>query len=288
MAGIWTWALRQISDGRKIRSAIAAHTIAGLLLLPVMGLFVPELSLMFTFATFIFLAFGLSYMSGRASMQVVALTLVVALILSSSVALRWTSGVPDNIFRWVNLTGMLMALSIDATMFILLRRILEARALHLVEAEREAAQMQRRISQQERLESIGKLAGGVAHDFNNLLGIILNYTAFIAEAVEDRPETLRDVEQVQAAAMRAAALTRQLLIFSGRRDLVHGEVIDVNQVIGETEGLLRSAVGEHIEFRTTLAAGSPGCGWTLVTLSRFCSTSRSTPVTLCRTAGPCS
>ena len=287
MAGIWTWALRQISDGRKIRSAIAAHTIAGLLLLPVMGLFVPELSLMFTFATFIFLAFGLSYMSGRASMQVVALTLVVALILSSSVALRWTSGVPDNIFRWVNLTGMLMALSIDATMFILLRRILEARALHLVEAEREAAQMQRRISQQERLESIGKLAGGVAHDFNNLLGIILNYTAFIAEAVEDRPETLRDVEQVQAAAMRAAALTRQLLIF-GRRDLVHGEVIDVNQVIGETEGLLRSAVGEHIEFRTTLAAGSPGCGWTLVTLSRFCSTSRSTPVTLCRTAGPCS
>jgi two-component system, cell cycle sensor histidine kinase and response regulator CckA len=156
----------------------------------------------------------------------------------------------------LNLTGMLMALSIDATMFILLRRTLEARALHLVEAEREAAQMQRRISQQERLECIGKLAGGMAHDFNNLLGIILNYTAFIAEAVEDRPETLRDVEQVQTAAMRAAALTRQLLIF-GRRDLVHGEVIDVNQVIGDTEGLLRSAVGEHIEFRTTLAAGVP-------------------------------
>jgi len=256
MAVIWTWVLHQISDGRKIRRAIAAYTIAGLLLLLVMGLFVPELSLMFIFATFIFLAFGLSYMSGRASMQVVALTLVVALILSSSVALRWASGVPDDIFRWVNLTGMLMALSIDATMFILLRRTLEARALRLVEAEREAAQMQRRISQQERLESTGKLAGGVAHDFNNLLGIILNYTAFIAEAVEDRPETLRDVEQVQTAAMRAAALTRQLLIF-GRRDLVHGEVIDVNQVIGETEGLLRSAVGEHIEFRTTLAAGVP-------------------------------
>ena len=256
MAVIWIWVLRQISDGRKIRRAIAVYTIAGLLLLLVMGLFVPELSLMFTFATFIFLAFGLSYMSGRASMQVVALTLVVALVLSSSVALRWASGVPDNIFRWVNLTGMLMALSIDATMFILLRRTLEARALHLVEAEREGARMQRRIAQQERLESIGKLAGGVAHDFNNLLGIILNYTAFIAEAVADRPEALSDVEQVQTAAMRAAALTRQLLIF-GRRDLVQGEVIDVNRVIGDTEGLLRSAVGEHIEFRTTLAAGVP-------------------------------
>src|SRR5206468_4302429 len=87
MAAIWTWALRQISHGQNVRHAIAAYTIAGLLLLLVMGLFVPELSLMFTFATFIFLAFGLSYMSGRASMQVVALTLVVALILSSSVAL---------------------------------------------------------------------------------------------------------------------------------------------------------------------------------------------------------
>src|SRR3981081_4285399 len=122
-------AARRRGAGRRARPSVAVVTLAGLLLLRVMGLFVPELSLMFTFATFIFLAFGLSYMSGRASMQVVALTLVLALILSSSVALRWASGVPADIFRWVNLTGMLMALSIDATMFILLRRTLEARAL---------------------------------------------------------------------------------------------------------------------------------------------------------------
>src|SRR5579859_5457511 len=254
MAGIWTWALRQISGGR-MAPGVAAYTVSGLLLL-VMGLFVPELSLLFTFATFIFLAFGLSYMSGRASMQVVALTLIVALaLLVSSVALRWTSGVPDDIYRWVNLTGMLMALSIDATMFIMLRSTLEARAQRLVEAGQEAAEMQRMLARQERLESLGKLAGGVAHDFNNLLAVILNCAVFIAEAAEDRPEMLHDIEQVQAAAKRAAALTRQLLIF-GRRDLTYGEVVDINQVIADTEKLLRSAVGEHIEFRTELASGA--------------------------------
>ena len=205
MAGTFTWALRQISGGR-MPSGVAIQTISGLLLLLATGLFVPELSLMFTLATFIFLAFGSTYMSGRTSMQVVALTLAVALaLLLSSVAFRWRSGVPDDVDRWFNLTGMLMALSIDATMFIMLRRTLEARAQRLVRVEREAAQLQRRISQQERLESIGKLAGGVAHDFNNLLAIILNYAAFVAEAAEDRPDILPDIEQVQSAAQLAGA-----------------------------------------------------------------------------------
>jgi signal transduction histidine kinase/ActR/RegA family two-component response regulator len=255
MAVIWAWALRQISAGR-MTPGVAAFSASGPALLLVMGLLVPELSLLFTFSTFIFLAFGLSYLSGRASMQLVALVLVVALVLLlSSLALRWTSGVPDDVYRWVNLTGMLMVLSVDATMFIMLRRTLEARAERLMAAAREAAQLQRRISQQERLESIGKLAGGVAHDFNNLLAIILNYTAFIAEAVADRPEALQDIEQVQSAAQRAATLTRQLLIF-GRRDVKQGEVVDVNQVIGDNDQLLRSAVGEHIAICTKLAAGA--------------------------------
>src|SRR3981081_896733 len=119
-------AARRRGAGRRARPSVAVVTLAGLLLLRVMGLFVPELSLMFTFATFIFLAFGLSYMSGRASMQVVALTIGVALVLLvTSIALRWTSGVPDQLYRWVNLIGMLMALSIDATMFIMLRQTLE-------------------------------------------------------------------------------------------------------------------------------------------------------------------
>jgi signal transduction histidine kinase/CheY-like chemotaxis protein len=256
MAGCFGWSLRLISGGRMAKG-VAVYTVSGLLLLLAMGLFVPELALLFTFATFIFLAFGLSYMSGRASMQVVALTIAVALVLLlASEAFRWTSGVPNDVYRWFNLTGMLMALSLDATMFVMLRRTLEARGQRLVQAERGAAEMQRRIAQQERLESIGKLAGGVAHDFNNVLAVVLNYAAFIAEAVEDRPEVLRDVEQVQSAAQRAAALTRKLLIF-GRRDLAHDDAADLNEVVEATESLLRSVVGESIELRTKLAAGVP-------------------------------
>ena len=253
MATSWALALWEISAGRMARG-VAVYTVSGLVLLLAMGLFVPELSLLFAFATFIFLAFGLSYMTGRASMQVVALTLVVALVLLVTAdGLGWTSGVPDNVFRWINLVGMLMALSIDATMFAMLRRTLEGRANRLLEAERAASAMLQRISQQERLESLGKLAGGVAHDFNNLLAIILNYSSFVAEAVEDRPAALVDIREIQHAAQRAAGLTRQLLIF-GRRKVDIGEVVELNTVVTDTERLLRSAIGEHIELRTSLEA----------------------------------
>lgn len=256
MAVCWAVALRLMSTGGLARG-VGLYTVSGLLLLLAMGMFVPELSLLFAFATFIFLAFGLSYMSGKASTQVVALTISVALVLLvTSVGLGWSSGVPLTVYRWINLTGMLMALSIDATMFVMLRRTLEARSDRLVAAERAAANMQRRISQQDRLESLGKLAGGVAHDFNNLLAIILNYCHFVAKAEQSRPEVLNDVEHIRTAALRAAALTRQLLIF-GRRKPDAGEVVDVNQVVRDSAALLRSAVGDQVEVHMRLADDLP-------------------------------
>jgi signal transduction histidine kinase/CheY-like chemotaxis protein len=268
MAVTWTWALRDISHGRMAR-AVATYTVSGLLLLLAMGLFVPELSLLFTFATFIFLAFGLSYMSGRASMEVVALTIGVALVLLvTSVALRWTSGVPDQLYRWVNLIGMLMALSIDATMFIMLRRTLEARASRVIDAERAAAELKQKLSQQERLESLGQLAGGVAHDFNNLLGVILNFALFAKEKVlafaDSGPtdgypnaERLRsaanDIDRVVRAGESASRLTHQLLAFA-RREVLRPQPLEVDSVVRELEPLLRRTLGEHIEFTTSLSA----------------------------------
>ena len=261
------FALRDISRGRMPR-AVATYTISGLLLLLAMGLFVPELSLLFTFATFIFLAFGLSYMSGRASMEIVALTIGVALVLLlTSVAFRWTSGVPDQLYRWVNLTGMLMALSIDGTMFIMLRRTLEARAARLVDAERLAANMKQRLAQQERLESLGQLAGGVAHDFNNLLGVILNFAVFAKEKVlaaadahgatspaqdEELLSAAADIDRVVRAGESASRLTHQLLAFA-RREVLRPESLDVTTVVRDLEPLLRRTLGEHIEFTTSLS-----------------------------------
>jgi signal transduction histidine kinase len=268
MAVTWAWALRDISRGRMAR-AVSTYTVSGLLLLLAMGLFVPELSLLFTFATFIFLAFGLSYMSGRASMQVVALTIGVALILLvTSVALRWTSGVPDQLYRWVNLIGMLMALSIDGTMFIMLRQTLEARAGRVIDAERAAAEMKQKLAQQERLESLGQLAGGVAHDFNNLLGVILNCALFAKEKVlasadsgqavgkvnhEELRSAANDIDKVVKAGESASRLTHQLLAFA-RREVLRPQPLEVNSVVRVLEPLLRRTLGEHIDFSTSLCA----------------------------------
>jgi two-component system, cell cycle sensor histidine kinase and response regulator CckA len=105
-----------------------------------------------------------------------------------------------------------------------------------------------------RLETAGRLADAVAHDFNNLLGVIINYAQFAADAIAADSPARRDLEQVQRAAERAAALTRQLQMFS-RRGAAHPERLDLNRVTSELEPLLRRAIGEHIELETRLAPG---------------------------------
>ncbi len=131
----WTVALYDLRAGRVMRGVLN-YVISGLLLLLAMGFFVPEMSLLFVFATFIFLAFGLSYADRLASSAIVGLTLLVASgLLFTSLGLRWTSGIDPNLLRWVNLTGMTMALAIDATSFIGLRKTLQARAERLARAE---------------------------------------------------------------------------------------------------------------------------------------------------------
>jgi PAS domain S-box-containing protein len=125
-------------------------------------------------------------------------------------------------------------------------------------AEAEQARVDQRLAHTQRLESLGQLVGGVAHDFNNLLNVILGYTAFIAEQVtasaagDPRWEATRaDVEQVHAAAQRAARLTHQLLAF-GRRETSKPEVVNLNTVVAGVEQLLLRTLGEHIDLVTML------------------------------------
>ena len=117
------------------------------------------------------------------------------------------------------------------------------------EAERHA--MARDLHQSERLEILGQLAGGIAHDFNNLLAAIMSYAGFVAEESADRPAVRADAEQIQAAALRAARLTRQLLIFS-RREMSQPEALDLNAVITGIRELLSASVGSHIDLRIDL------------------------------------
>ncbi len=130
-----------------------------------------------------------------------------------------------------------------------------------LQTEAERVRFERRSEQSQRMESLGQLVGGVAHDFNNLLNVIGGYADFVAEQVtalagdDERLEAvLADIEQVRGAAQRAARLTRQLLIFA-RRDVVHPEVLDLNEVIGGVEQLLRRTLGEHIDLIITPGSG---------------------------------
>jgi PAS domain S-box-containing protein len=121
------------------------------------------------------------------------------------------------------------------------------------ESERERA-LQAQLDRARRLESVGQLAGGIAHDFNNILGVIMNYAEFVAGEVELDSQAHHDVEEIRHAAERAAALTRQLLIFS-RREVVKPEVLDLRALFDELENLLRRALGERVELSARFPEG---------------------------------
>jgi PAS domain S-box-containing protein len=112
-------------------------------------------------------------------------------------------------------------------------------------AEEEKAALETQLNQAQKLESVGQLAGGIAHDFNNILAVILNTSGFILEELDEKSEHYEDVQEIKSAGERAAALTRQLLVFS-RRDAVEPEVLDLNGVVKGLEQLMRRAVGEGV------------------------------------------
>jgi PAS domain S-box-containing protein len=140
-------------------------------------------------------------------------------------------------------------------------RVVAARERERLEAEAERERLQNKLHQAQRLESLGELAGGIAHDFNNLLAVIVNYAAFIANDLEAASGidgdsrwggTREDIEQIRLAGERAAHLTHQLLAFA-RREVVQPRVVDVNEVVGDVEQLLRRTLGEQVELHSSLA-----------------------------------
>ena len=131
----------------------------------------------------------------------------------------------------------------------------EGRVTHYVSTGSDVTdrlQLERQLQQSQKLEAVGRLAGGISHDFNNLLTVILGFGTL---ALEEAPEgsAIRDkLSQIQQAGERAAVLTRRLLAFS-RQQVFHTSVLDLNHVVGEMDTLLRRLIGEHIDLRTELA-----------------------------------
>ena len=115
--------------------------------------------------------------------------------------------------------------------------------------ERRALEDQFRQAQ--KMEAVGRLAGGVAHDFNNLLMVVSGYTEVLMEELGLNDPLLPKIQAIQQAADRATTLTRQLLAFS-RKQLLELKVVDVNSIVADMERLLRPLIGENIDLTTKL------------------------------------
>jgi two-component system, cell cycle sensor histidine kinase and response regulator CckA len=112
------------------------------------------------------------------------------------------------------------------------------------------------LQQTQKMESIGRLAGGVAHDFNNLLSVILGYVGLALRQVAEDDPMRNHLLEIRYASERAAELTRQLLAF-GRRQVLQPVAFDLNAVLTDMEKMLRRILGEDIDLRLVL---DPGLG----------------------------
>jgi two-component system cell cycle sensor histidine kinase/response regulator CckA len=117
----------------------------------------------------------------------------------------------------------------------------------------EKRELEAQLVQTQKMESIGQLAGGVAHDFNNLLTVIATNCYVLGGLLPEAEETAALVEEIRIAGERAAALTRQLLAFS-RREVIEPKVVDLGNVIIETEKMLRRLLGEDVTLALSLSS----------------------------------
>ena len=120
----------------------------------------------------------------------------------------------------------------------------------LVEDVTEQRSLERQFRQAQRLEAVGRLAGGVAHDFNNVLTAITGYSELLLDEFEPGDRKRQDVEEIHAAAQRAAGLTRQLLAFS-RKQVFQTRVLDLNAVVRMLEKMLQRLIGEDVKLEVS-------------------------------------
>ncbi len=120
----------------------------------------------------------------------------------------------------------------------------------ITERKQEAAErekLQEQLNQAQKMEAVGRLAGGVAHDFNNMLGVILGYVELASEKIDSSQDLYSDLKEIQKAAQRSADLTRQLLTFA-RKQIIAPKVLDLNNTVDSMLKMLRRLIGEDIDL----------------------------------------
>jgi two-component system, cell cycle sensor histidine kinase and response regulator CckA len=133
------------------------------------------------------------------------------------------------------------------------KRVAEEKA----RAEEELRLSREHLARAQKMEAVGRLAGGVAHDFNNLLTVILGFSHLVLGRLGPDHPLRAEVEQIRQAGERAAALTAQLLAFS-RKQVAQARVINLGEVVLSVKGLLLGLVGEDVELTTAVEPGA-GC-----------------------------
>jgi len=126
------------------------------------------------------------------------------------------------------------------------------RALKEAEEREEERCLEEQLREAQKMESIGKLAGGIAHEFNNLLTPIIGYSELVLNEIRNDDPQRRNIEEIKKAGERAASLTKQLLAYS-RKQPLQPRVLDLNAVIAEVDRMLRRLIGGNIELVTRLA-----------------------------------
>jgi two-component system cell cycle sensor histidine kinase/response regulator CckA len=149
---------------------------------------------------------------------------------------------PDGTVRWLTDHGQVV-LGADGK-----PEFLTGAALDVTERKTAEA----KLVQAQRMDAVGQLAGGVAHEVNNMMQAVLGYTALLLSALDRREADRPDLLHIQRAAERAATITRQLLAFS-RRQVIHPQVLDLNEIVRDLEPILRRSLGEDRELRLELA-----------------------------------
>jgi two-component system cell cycle sensor histidine kinase/response regulator CckA len=112
--------------------------------------------------------------------------------------------------------------------------------------------LEKQLRQVQKFEAIGQLAGGIAHDFNNMIGAVLGWAEIGLDETEPEARLHRHFDKIRHQAIRAAALTRQLLAFA-RRQILEPRNLDLNQNVAETLSLLEKVIGSDIEIKTKWA-----------------------------------
>jgi signal transduction histidine kinase/ActR/RegA family two-component response regulator len=135
--------------------------------------------------------------------------------------------------------------------FVATANVQPGRHLAVVRDLTKQRELETQLRQAQKMEAVGRLAGGVAHDFNNLLTAIAGYSDFLIDGLDEGDHLRRHAQEIKKASQRAASLTGQLLAFS-RRQVLQPRVLDLNAVVSDMDMMLRRLIGEDVELVTML------------------------------------